>query len=83
MNGSAVFHFNEIGEINNVVADRYMTDSGEHVLRKWSTPIHEYMEVNGIRVPSKGVAVWHLSSGDFEYIELEVTQIEYNNHSMH
>ena len=83
VNGSAVFHFNEIGEINNVVADRYMTDSGEHVLRKWSTPIHEYMEVNGIRVPSKGVAVWHLSSGDFEYIELEVTQIECNYHSMH
>lgn len=82
VNGSAVFHFNEIGEITNVVADRYMSDSGEHILRKWSTPIHEYMEVNGVRVPSKGGAVWHLSSGDFKYIELEVTHIEYNSPSL-
>lgn len=82
VNGSAVFHFNEKGEITNVVANRYMTDSGEHVLRKWSTPILDYMEANGVRVPSKGRAVWHLSSRDFTYIELEVTHIEYNNHSL-
>jgi hypothetical protein len=74
--GSAVFHFNEKGEITNVVADRYMDDDGEYVLRKWSTPILEYMEVDGVRVPSKGGAIWHLSSGDFQYIDLEVTHLE-------
>jgi len=81
--GSAVFYFNEKGEITNVVADRYMDDNGEWVLRKWSTPILEYMETDGIRIPSKGAAVWHLSSGDFKYIELEVTHIEYNNPSLY
>ena len=80
--GSAVFHFNEKGEITNVVADRYMDDDGEYVLREWSTPILEYMEVDGVRVPSKGGAVWHLSSGDFQYIDLEVTHLEYNNLSL-
>jgi len=82
VNGSAVFYFNEKGEITNVVADRYMNDNEEWALMKWSTPIHEYMEASGIRIPSKGEAVWHLNSGDFKYIELEVTHIEYNNPSL-
>ncbi len=83
VDGSAVFVFNDKGEITNVIADRYMDDNGEQVLRKWSTPIQEYMEADGIRIPSKGGAIWHLSSGDFKYIELELTHIEYNNPSLH
>lgn len=79
VNGSAVFYLNEKGEITNVVADRYMDDNGEQVLRNWSTPILEYMEANGVRIPSRGGAMWHLGSGDFKYIELEVIHVEYNN----
>ena len=81
LTASAVFYFNASGELENFIADRYRDDNGQLVLEKWSTPITEYKEINGVRIPSKGDAVWNLSSGDFKYIEVELTDIEYNNPS--
>lgn len=80
---SAVFYFNEQGEFTNMIAERYMDIDGQFSLEKWSTPISEYGEFNGIRIPIKGEAVWHLKSGDFSYIRLEITDIEYNNPSIY
>lgn len=74
---SAVVYFNEKGELINFVADRYMDVGGKFKLEKWSTPIKEYRELNGIRIPAKGEGVWNLDTGDFSYIDLEVTDIEY------
>ena len=74
-----MFHFDDRGELKNFVAERYREERGQLVLEKWSTPITEYKEINGIRIPSKGHAEWNLSSGDFKYIEVELTSIEYNN----
>ncbi|MCK4234125.1 hypothetical protein KAX75_06820 [candidate division WOR-3 bacterium] len=80
---SAVFYFNEQGEFTNMIAERYMDIDGQFSLEKWSTPISEYGEFNGIRIPIKGEGVWHLKSGDFSYIRLEITDIEYNNPSIY
>jgi hypothetical protein len=72
---SAVFHFNEQGQLTNFVAKRYR----EHdELATWSTPLSEYAEFNGLRLPSKGEGVWHLEDGEFSYIKLTVTDVEYN-----
>ena len=81
LTASAVFYFNESGELENFITERYRDEGGQLVLRAWSTPITEYKEINGIRIPNKGGAIWHLNSGDFKYIEVEVTDIEYNNPS--
>jgi len=78
LTASAMFYFNESGELENFITERYYDEGGQLVLRTWSTPITEYKEINGIRMPSKGDAVWNLSSGDFKYIEVELTDIEYN-----
>jgi hypothetical protein len=78
---SAIIYFNEKGEMTDFVARRYMSVDGGYSLETWSTPIKEYREINGIRLPVKGEGVWKLSSGDFTYISLEVTDIEYNNPS--
>ena len=83
LTASAVFYFNENGGLKNFIAERYWDEDGKQVLRTWSTPILEYKEVNGIRIPNKGGAIWHSSSGDFKYIEVEVTDIEYNNPSIY
>lgn len=76
LTASAVFYFNENGGLKNFIAERYGDEDGKQVLRTWSTPILEYKEINGIRIPSKGEAIYHLSSGDFKYIEVEITDIE-------
>jgi hypothetical protein len=77
---SADVYFNEQGQITNFVAERYMDVDGGAILKRWSTPIQEYAEINGIMVPVKGEGVWKLSSGDFPYVRIsEIPDLEYNN----
>jgi len=80
---SAILYFNEEGQMTDFVAERYMSVEDGYSLETWSTPIEEYKEINGIMVPVKGEAVWRLNSGDFSYIRLEITDIEYDNRSVY
>jgi hypothetical protein len=74
---SAILYFNEKGELKNFVGERFCSLTGKN--ETWSTPISEYKEINGMRIPIKGEGVWNLSSGDFSYIRVEITDIEYSN----
>lgn len=80
---SAIFYFDEEGRLINMVAERYREVDGQFSLDTWSTPLSDYGEFNGIRVPTKGEGVWKLSSGDFAYIRVEVIDIEYNKPSLY
>ena len=75
---SAILYFGDQGEITNFVAERYMSTDGESRLETWSTPITGYGEIRGIRMPMKGYAAWSLSDGEFEYIQISVEDIVYN-----
>jgi hypothetical protein len=85
MSVSATFYFDNEGKITNFVAERgRSTDDGQLVHTKWSTPISEYRTYgNGLRLPSKGEAIWHLDSGDYSYIKLEITDVEYDNPTLY
>jgi hypothetical protein len=85
MTVSALFCFDNEGKITNFIAERgRSTDGGKLVRTKWSTPISEYGTYgNGLRLPSKGEAVWHLDSGEYSYIKLEITEVEYDNPSLY
>jgi hypothetical protein len=77
---SADLYFNHNGQMANFVAERYMDVNGGAILKKWSTPIKKYAEINGVMVPVKGEGVWKLSSGDFSYVKItEIPELEYNN----
>jgi hypothetical protein len=82
---SALFCFDKEGKITNFIAERgRSTDGGKLVRTKWSTPISEYGTYgNGLRLPSKGEAIWHLDSGEYSYIKLEITEVEYDTPSMY
>ncbi|MBO8168184.1 MAG: hypothetical protein H0Z35_03240 [Thermoanaerobacteraceae bacterium] len=75
---SGVFIFNEMGEVINFVAKRYMESSGQYVMETWSTPMKDYKDLNGIRIPTKGEVIWNLKTGDFSWYQVEITEIEYN-----
>lgn len=75
---SAEFHFDELGRVTNFIADRYRSVGKEFVLEKWSTPVYTYAEFNGLMLPVTGEAYWHLDSGDFSYIRLEIVDLEYD-----
>ena len=76
---SAILRYDEDGRLIEFVADRYMGAGDKAALEKWSTPVREYAEMNGLQIPVKGEAVWNLASGDFSYVDLKVTDIEYDN----
>jgi hypothetical protein len=76
---SAVAHFNELGEmVNFITEDRYRTAGKGSKQDRWSTPLRHYHEVNGLRIPSEGDAIWHLPEGDFPYIRVSIDQVVYD-----
>ncbi|MBL0342792.1 MAG: hypothetical protein IPP71_19020 [Bacteroidetes bacterium] len=76
---SAVLYFNEIGQLTNFVSDdRYDTSGGEPVKYRFSTPVKEYKNINGINVVSYGEAVWHYPEGNFVYGKFNLESITYN-----
>ena len=76
---SATLFFDEEGRLTDFVAERYRMIDGSSELATWSTPITEYGEFEGLRLPIRGKAVWKLPGGDFEYIEVTVTRLEYDS----
>lgn len=77
-NVSAEFEFDDVGRLVTMRADRYMSNDKSFSLEKWSTPILEYGEMNGLRIPTRGKGVWSLKDGDFAYIHLEITEVQYD-----
>ncbi|HBE80403.1 MAG TPA: hypothetical protein DDW65_21865, partial [Firmicutes bacterium] len=77
---SATLHFNERGElINFVTDDRYFSPTGKTFQKvRWSTPVRDYHEVNGIKVPAYGEAIWHFKTGDYVYAKFRLKRIRYN-----
>ncbi len=75
---SGIFTFNDKDEVINFEAERYGEFDGETRLETWSIPLRDYKEFEGIRVPTKGDVTWKLDTGDFNWFNFEVTEIEYN-----
>jgi hypothetical protein len=75
----ADFCFDDDGRLIDFRADRYRDVGKERFeLTRWSTPIREYANLGGLHLPAGGAAVWHLPEGDFEYIEICASHIEYS-----
>jgi hypothetical protein len=76
---TATMHFDDEGRLTNFTAPRYRDmGNGKFELENWSTPIREYGELGGLKVPLKGSGVWNLKEGDLEYINVTVTDLEHN-----
>jgi len=76
---SALISYDEEGRFVKFAADRYMGAGGDATLEQWIAEGEEYTEIGGMMIPVTGKATWSLADGDFTYIELRITDIEYNN----
>ena len=81
--GSAVFHFNDRWDLSGCNADRYMGTGNRASLEKWEVRSLEYGVLNGIRIPVKSEVTWKLKTGDFTWLKLEITEIEYNQKGLY
>jgi len=77
---SAILYFNESGELINFVSeDRYaLQEDGTMKRAKWSTPLKDYREIDGRRIPTYGETIWNYPEGDFTYGTFRLKNITYN-----
>lgn len=75
LSAEALYFVDGEGRLTNFQAQRY--DTGTRAMGIWETPVAGYRSINGLQVPTSGSAVWKRDTGDFDYIELEVTGIGY------
>ena len=71
--------FNERDELVDFWSDdRPENAEGGFAERRWSTPISGYREVDGLRLPTHGEAVYARPQGPFTYGEFTMRSIEYD-----
>ena len=77
---SAILYFNELGELINFVSDdrSALQDDGTMKQVCWSTPVSDYKEFEGRKVPTVGKTIWHYPEGDFTYGVFTLRSIKYN-----
>jgi len=77
---SAVLYFDEKGALTNFSSDdRSLTTTGKSFEKlRWSTPVREYKEINGLKLPRYAEAIWHRPEGDYCYAKFTLREIEYN-----
>ncbi len=77
---SATLYFSETGELKNFISsDRFMSSDGKTYLSyPWSTPVFNYKDFNGRKVPSYGETIWHMPEGDYVYGKFNLNSVEYN-----
>lgn len=77
---SAVLYFNEKGELINFSSmDRYESADGKvYNNYEWTTPVKNYKEINGRKLPTYAEVIWHKPEGEYCYGKFNLAEIEYN-----
>jgi len=78
---AATFVFDGHGKLETMTAQRNNDSKGQAL--PWSTPITSYGQFAGVRIPVAGEAIWTYDTGDFSYIRLRVTDLEYDQPAMY
>jgi len=76
--GSGTFYFNENGDFTRFVAMRYQGNKADAKLFPWEITVSDYAVFDGIKVPSKMEATWHLEEGPWTWLKLQVADLKYN-----
>ena len=76
---SGIFYFNENGDFTTFSAMRYKEVGEESEPKEWIVEALESKVVNGIKIPVKLKATWKLDEGDWTWIKLKITEINYNH----
>ncbi|MHC1774581.1 MAG: DUF6544 family protein [Lentimicrobium sp.] len=76
---SAILYFNDKGQLVNFVSDdRFAISKKTSVKQRFSTPVYDYKNINGINVCSNAETIWHYPEGEFVYGKFILKSVEYN-----
>ncbi len=78
LNGTAVFHFNNEGEVVKVVTeDRYMGGALDYEREKFTMHFTNYQNVGKFNIPTYCEHQWNLASGDITVGRFQISEIMY------
>lgn len=75
--GSGIFHFDDNGIFEKFIAMRYQ-DASDTEPTQWTVTAKKVEERNGVKIPIECEASWQLETGDWTWLKLNITNIEYN-----
>ncbi len=76
---SATLHFNEREELVDFTSDdRPQKIDGVYKPYRWSTPIEGYQQLDGMRLPTRGSAIYAYPEGPFTYGKFRLKSVAYN-----
>lgn len=74
---SGIFEFDESGRFTQFTCNRYYIMGNEKLLLPWRTPVYEYAKRQGLVLATKGKGIWDHPDGEYTYIDVEITEVEY------
>ncbi|WP_153798381.1 DUF3784 domain-containing protein [Foetidibacter luteolus] len=75
---SGIMKFKPSGDIKSFEAWRYMGSGKDAKPEKWLVEMTDYKVFNGMRIPHKNKVTWKLKTGDFNWANIEVTELVFN-----
>jgi len=77
---SAFIYFNEGGELINFISDDRSALQDDCTMKqvRWETPISDYKEFEGRKIPTFGKTIWKYPEGAFTYGVFGLRSIKYN-----
>jgi hypothetical protein len=75
---SMIMNFNEEGDMVSSVAPRYREEDGQFILDDWGGVARSYKKFEGIRIINQNDVVWKFKTGDFNWMQIEVVDVDFN-----
>jgi hypothetical protein len=75
--GSGFFYFDDDGNFKKYAAMRYKDADDSHPT-EWTVAVIRSQTLNGIKIPVEAKVSWKLSEGDWTWLQLRVTKINYS-----
>ncbi len=78
MEVSGIFTFTDEGQIVSFETQRYFGGDEDAKLQTWHIQTLEFKKCEGVNIPYKCSVTWKLPEGEFNWLNLEVTSMEYS-----
>lgn len=77
---TATLFFDGAGDLVDFASDDRadISAGGEPQRMRWTTPLSDFREVAGRRLPGRGEAVWHREDGPFTYGDFTIRNVGFN-----
>ena len=77
---SALIRFDNNGDMVSLETRRYYDRKNGATLEDWLIQVEPggYREFEGIRIPAISTVTWKLKEGDYTWLKLELTEVNYN-----